>query len=149
MRAKRNNAEQTVTVRVPLSIRQRGGRKLVIGPHSVQPSNAAIADCHLDNALIKAIARAFRWRDLLESGQYSTIRKIAAADSINETYVGRILRLSLLAPDLVERALERKWFPENSLEGLLRSLPVTWSLQRDIVDLTGDRLPAIDAGTRD
>ena len=55
--------------------------------------------------MVKAIARAFRWRDMLESGKYATIREIAAAEKINESYVGRVLRLTLLAPDIVEAIL--------------------------------------------
>jgi hypothetical protein len=52
--------------------------------------------------MVKAIARAFRWRDMPESGEYATIREIANAEKINKTYVGRVLRLTLLAPDIVE-----------------------------------------------
>ena len=55
--------------------------------------------------MVKAIARAFRWRDMLESGEYATIREIADAEKINESYVGRVLRLTLLAPDIVEAIL--------------------------------------------
>jgi hypothetical protein len=62
---------------------------------------------HVDNAMVKAIARAFRWRDMLESGEYATIREIANAENINETYVGRVLRLTLLAPDIVEAIVKR------------------------------------------
>jgi hypothetical protein len=59
----------------------------------------------IDNAMVKAVARAFRWREMLESGEYSTIREIAATEKVNETYVGRILRLTLLAPHIVETIL--------------------------------------------
>jgi DNA-binding IscR family transcriptional regulator len=52
--------------------------------------------------MVKAIARAFRWRALLEDGTHATISEIAAAEKINESYVGRVLRLTLLAPDTVE-----------------------------------------------
>ena len=55
--------------------------------------------------MVKAIARAFRWREMLENGNYATIAEIAAAEKINETYVGRVLRLTLLAPDIVEAIL--------------------------------------------
>ena len=57
------------------------------------------------NAMVKAIARAFRWRDVLEREEYATIREIAAAEKINESFVGRVLRLTLLAPDIVEAIL--------------------------------------------
>jgi hypothetical protein len=60
---------------------------------------------HIDNAMVKVISRAFRWRDLLENGTHATIAEIAAAEKINESYVGRVLRLTLLAPDIVEAIL--------------------------------------------
>ena len=96
--------DQTVTVRVPITIRQRGGRKLVLTPDGRNVNEAPVY-CQIDNAMIKAIARAFRWRDMLENGTYCTIREIAAAEKINETYIGRVLRLTLLAPEIVEAIL--------------------------------------------
>jgi hypothetical protein len=69
MTAKPNGGDDglTVTVRVPISIRQRGGRKLVLAPNGANLT-AASAYRHIDNAIVKAIARAFRWREMLESG---------------------------------------------------------------------------------
>jgi hypothetical protein len=84
---------------------------------------------HVDNAMVKAIARAFRWRDMLESGQYATIREIAAAEKINETYVGRVLRLTLLAPDIVETILGGRQPAGLQLDALMRRFPVGWSAQ--------------------
>ena len=89
----------SMTVRVPMTIRRRGGRKLVLAPDSAEVTAAPVTR-HVDNAMVKAIARAFRWRDMLERGEYVTIREIASAEKINETYVGRVLRLTLLAPEL-------------------------------------------------
>jgi hypothetical protein len=63
---------------------------------------------HIDNAVVKAIADAFCWRDVLESGDYATIREIANAEKINENYVGRVLRLTLLARDIVEVILNER-----------------------------------------
>ena len=93
---------RTVTVRVPISIRRRGGRKLVLAPDGTKLAAAPIHR-HIDSAMIKAIARAFRWREMLENGTHATIAEIAAAEKINESYVGRILRLTLLAPDICGR----------------------------------------------
>ena len=84
-----------------LSIRRRGGRKLVLAPDGTNVTTAPVRR-HIDNAMVKAIARAFRWREMLENGTHATIAEIAAAEKINETYVGRVLRLTLLAPDIVE-----------------------------------------------
>jgi hypothetical protein len=120
---------RTLTVRVPISIRRRGGRKLVLAPDGAEVTAAPIAR-HVDNAMVKAIARAFRWRDMLESGEYTTIREIAAAEKINETYVGRVLRLTLLAPGLVEMILCGRQPAEVTLAVLMRPFPVDWREQR-------------------
>jgi hypothetical protein len=94
--------EQTVTVTVPFAIRKRGGRKLVITPEGgISPAPRA----RVDSALLKALARGFRWRRLLETGDFSTIQEIAVAENINPSYVSRVLRMTLLAPEIVEAIL--------------------------------------------
>lgn len=123
---------RTVTVRVPIAIRRRGGRKLVLAPDGAEVTAAPVTR-HVDNAMVKAIARAFRWRDMLESGEYATIREIARAEKINESYVGRVLRLTLLKPDLVEEILAG-WQPAGlQLDALMSQFPVEWSEQRQTI----------------
>src|SRR4029079_18800122 len=113
---------RTVTVRVPISIRRRGGRKLVLAPDGTNVTTAP--GCrHIDNAMVKAIARAFRWREMLENGTHATIAEIAGAEKINESYVGRVLRLTLLAPDIVELVLAGRQPTALQLEDLLRRFP--------------------------
>jgi len=85
----------TLTVRVPLTFRKRGGRKLVIAPYD--SDSWAPPRPRVDNAMVKAIGRAFRWRKLLESGTHTTVAEIAAVEKINSSYVGRVLRLTLLS----------------------------------------------------
>ena len=124
---------RTVTVRVPISIRRRGGRKLVIAPDATNVTTARVCR-HIDNAMVKAIARAFRWREMLESGNYATIREIAAAEQINESYVGRVLRLTLLAPDIVEAILNGRQPTGLQLDSLMMErLPVGWIEQRQFL----------------
>jgi hypothetical protein len=120
---------RTVTVRIPISIRRRGSRKLVLAPDGT-PDTSATHCRRIDNAMIKAIARAFRWREMLEDGTHATIAEIAAAEKINESYVGRILRLTLLAPDIVEAILGGRQPAQTTLAVLMRRLPVLWSAQR-------------------
>ena len=81
--------------------------------------------------MVKGIARAFRWRDLLENGTYATVKEIAASEKINESDVGRILRLSPLAPDIVEAILGGRQPAGVQLEDLLRRFPIGWSEQRE------------------
>ena len=85
--------EQSVTVTVPFTIRKRGGRKLVITPDGTAAPRARV-----DSALLKALARGFRWRKLLETGDFATIEEIAKAENINPSYVSRMLRMTLLSP---------------------------------------------------
>jgi hypothetical protein len=118
---------RTITVRVPISIRKRGGRRLVLGPDGTEVTISSTR--RADSAMIKALARAFRWRDMLECGDFSTIREIAAAEKINESYVGRVLRLTLLAPEVIERILAGRQPPEMQVEHMLRRFPVEWPLQ--------------------
>ena len=80
--------------------------------------------------MVKEIARAFRWREMLENGTHATIAEIAAAEKINESYVGRVLRLTLLAPDIVEAILGGRQPAEMTLAVLLRWFPAWWREQR-------------------
>ena len=95
---------QTVTVEVPFTIRKRGGRKQIITPDGVSAWVSPRA--RIDNTMIKAIARGFRWRKLLETGVYGTLEEIAAAEKINPSYVSRLLRTTLLAPEIVDAILD-------------------------------------------
>jgi hypothetical protein len=121
--------DRTVTVRIPISIRRRGGRKLVLAPDGT-PDTGAVLCRRIDNAMVKAIARAFRWREMLENGTHATIAEIATAEKINESYVGRVLRLTLLAPDIIEVILGGRQPAGLQLEGLLKRFPVGWQEQR-------------------
>ena len=79
--------------------------------------------------MVRAIARAFRWRDMLETGKYATVREIAEAEKINETYVGRVLRLTLLAPHVVQTIVDGRQPAELQLDALMRRFPVGWKEQ--------------------
>jgi hypothetical protein len=123
---------RTLTVRVPLALRKRGGRKLVVTPEG---ATWAPPRPRVDSTVVKAIARAFRWRKLLETGIHGTIAEIGAAERINPTYVGRILRLTLLAPDIVEAILDGRQPTDLQLADLLRPFPVEWARQRrELID---------------
>jgi hypothetical protein len=116
-------------VRVPIAIKSRGGRKFVLAADGAVVTAAPVTR-HVGNAMVKAIARAFRWRDMLESGEYATIHEIAKAEKINETYIGRVLRLTLLAPDIVEAIVNGRQPVELQLDGLMKRFPVGWNEQR-------------------
>ena len=111
-----------LTVHIPLTVRRRGGRKVVIAPDGTEAP--VIATARIDSTLVKALARAFRWRRMLETGVVSTVGEIAVREKINKSYVSRVLRLTLLAPDIVEAILDGRQAPEVTLRGLLKGVPV-------------------------
>lgn len=119
---------QTISVRVPISIRKRGGRRLVLAPDGKNVTAAPVCR-HIDDAMVKAVGRAFRWREMLEKGEYATIRELAAAEAINESYVGRILRLTLLAPEIVEAIVEGRHSPHITLPTLMQRFSPLWQAQ--------------------
>jgi hypothetical protein len=84
--------------------------------------------------MIKALPRAFRWRKLLETGVFVTVEEIAATEKINASYVGRVLRLSLLARDIVEAILDGRQKTELTLAVLMKPLPPCWPEQLLVID---------------
>ena len=113
----------TVTIHVPFRIVRRGGRKEMVLPADVPTQRRP------DDALVKALARAFRWKRMLESGEFASISELAAREGIAFTYIARILRLTLLSPDIVETILDGKQGPEITLARALEPFPVEWSRQ--------------------
>ena len=118
---------QTLTVRVPFTIRKRGGRKLAI---SADGSTLAPPRPQIDNTLVKALARAHRWNRLLESGRYASASELAAAEKINPSYVSRVVRLTLLAPDIVEAIVEGREADAIEADVLLLPFSTDWDEQR-------------------
>jgi hypothetical protein len=119
---------ETILVHVPFTIRKYGGRKQVVTPNG-EP--AAIEKARVDSTLVKALARAFRWKKMLESGQFTTITELAEHENLALTYMTRVLRLSLLAPEIVEAILDGRQSPEMTLAALLKPFPVEWGRQNN------------------
>ena len=121
---------ETVTVHVPFRIVKRGGRK------EMQLADDATQPRRTDNTLVKALARAFRWKRMLESGEYATIAELAEREGIAPSYMTRVLRLTLLAPDIVEAILDGKQGPEVTLARVLEPFPNEWAMQVALLRLT-------------
>ena len=85
-----------------------------------------------DNTLVKALARAFRWKRMLVSGEFATITELAVREGIAPSYLTRVLRLTLLAPNIVEVILDGRQEPNITLASLIVSFPVEWEAQRQI-----------------
>ena len=123
------SAMTSVTVRVPITIRKRGGRSLVVSPDgtvgALPPPRARI-----DSTLIKALARAHRWKRMLDEGRYGSVSELAEAERLDRGYLGRILMLTLLAPDIVEAIMDGRQPAELGVHVLREGVPVEWGEQR-------------------
>jgi hypothetical protein len=116
-----------ITVRVPLKIRHRPGRKTVVTPMAL--AGVPTVPTRADPALVKALARAFRYQKLLDEGRYSSISEMATAEKIERGYLGTLLRLTLLAPDIVEAVVEGRRAEGVTLPALLEPFPAGWAEQ--------------------
>jgi hypothetical protein len=118
----------TLVVRIPMRFQRRGGRKRVVAPDGSEL--APNSKPQPDGALVKALARAWRWQRMLDEGLYMSVSEIGDAENISKSYVSRILRLALLAPDLVDGILAGSTDQTPMLEQLERPLPASWEEQR-------------------
>jgi hypothetical protein len=120
---------QTLTIQVPLTLRRIGGRKRVISPPGAtawMPPRPEI-----NSPLLHALVRAFHWQSLLDGGHSASVNELAKAHGKNASYVAAILRLTLLAPDIVEAILDGRQPPTIQLQPLMRnSVPLAWEEQR-------------------
>ena len=117
-------ATDTISVHVPFRIVKRGGRK------EMQLPDGAAQPRRTDNTMVKALARAFRWKRMLETGDFATIDEMATREGIAPSYMTRVMRLTLLAPDIVEEILEGRQGLAMTLAGLMEPFPLEWARQR-------------------
>jgi hypothetical protein len=120
---------RTMVISIPISMRRTGGRKKFVTPADAAPWSPPPA--RIDNTIVKALARAHRWRGMLESKLFATVRDLAKAEKINEAYLCRVLRLTLLSPGITEAILSGRLPDGVELAKLLEPFPVDWSKQEE------------------
>jgi hypothetical protein len=116
---------ETFVVQIPLRLPEGPKLKIALDSRALTPPRSRV-----DSAVVKALARAHRWRRMLESGVHFTITELADAEKINQSYVCRVLRLTLLAPDIVHKILDGQQPSGPQLPVLLKPLPMDWRDQR-------------------
>jgi hypothetical protein len=121
---------ETLVVRIPMRFLRRGGRRRIVAPDGSEM--ASTSEPQPDSTLVKAVARAWRWQRMLDDGVYASVSEIGDAENISKSYVSRILRLALLAPDIIEAILAGRADQLLVLENLQRRLPVIWEEQCSI-----------------
>jgi hypothetical protein len=113
----------TMTIHVPFRVVKRGGRKEMVLPDGAEPTRKP------DNTLVKALARAFRWKRMLESGEFASISELAEKEGIAFTYMARLMRLSLLSPELVDAVMDGHQPANITLANLMDPFPADWKEQ--------------------
>ena len=118
---------ETLTIRIPIRLQRRGGRKLIMTPDgaAVSPPKP-----RRDDTLIKALVRAHRWRRKIESGQAKSITDLAEQEGVTDAYVCRLLPLTCSAPDIVEAILDGRQAKGLRLAEMLGNEPLEWEEQR-------------------
>ena len=114
---------ETVTVHIPFRLVKRGGRKEMQLPEGVKQQRRT------DSTLVKALARAFRWKRLLESGQVATSTELAVQEGVTPSFLTRILRLTLLAPEIVTAVLDGRQLADLTLKTAMQHFPDEWTAQ--------------------
>jgi hypothetical protein len=128
-KARLSTDRKTMTVSIPVSFRNHRAGKQIVTPDGSEWTPSA----RIDSALVQAIVRAHRWRELLETGQHGTLADLAKAEKVNDSYLSRVLRLTLLAPDTVESILEGRQPGSLELGALMRPFPLCWEQQRKVL----------------
>ena len=119
---KKSAIPETVTITIPFRVAKCGGRKEVQLPPGTNNRSP-------DYTLIKAVARAFRWRQIIENGDMGTIAELAEHEKISPSYLTRVMRLTLLAPDIIEAILDGNP-PSVGMTELLDPMTPVWAEQR-------------------
>lgn len=124
---RRTNHDGTITVHIPISFKRHGGRRYILAPNAVSEEYMPPKEYA---PILKAIAQAFHWKEMIDSGQVSSASDLAAKIKVNESYMARVLRLSLLAPDIIEVLLDGRQPKQLTLLDLFKPIPLDWNEQR-------------------
>src|SRR5919106_1951389 len=127
---------ETLTIRIPIRLQRRGGRKLIMTPEGAAMPTPKPRP---DETLIKALVRAHRWRRRIESGRAQSITDLAEQEGVTDAYVCRLLPLTCLAPDIVEVILDGRQPKGLRLAEMLGNGPLAWEEQRVSWGFSDDR----------
>jgi len=128
-------------IHVPLNLKRRGGRKLIILPQDAAMAHASLPQNRFDETLMNGIAKAWRWQALYERGKYPSLDAFAERHRLNKSYAARIMRLNLLAPDIRLQIMEGRQPKGMKLADLMDAFPPLWEEQRKIFGFGPDTPP--------
>ncbi|MBF0461425.1 MAG: hypothetical protein HQL87_08515 [Magnetococcales bacterium] len=118
-------------IHIPMKLRRRGGKKVIITPDGVTPGPGS-AQAVTEDPLVRALVKARRWQTMLEAGEAATIKDLAAKEGVDRTYMARLLKLNILSPAIVERVLTGDYPESVNLETLRLGIPLDWADQAEL-----------------
>ncbi len=118
----------SVLIRIPMLLKKRGGRREIIVPEGLADAERPRAPAQ--EPLVTALARAFHWQELIDTGHYASIAALAEALGVDRCYVRRILTLATLAPDIIQAIVRGEEPSGLSLEKMVKGMPMLWGEQR-------------------
>jgi DNA invertase Pin-like site-specific DNA recombinase len=122
--------DETITLTVPFEFVEKGGVTRIVANE-----DSSVLFRGPDVSLVKAIARAHVWKKQLLAGEASSLTELASRARVTRPYVGRILKLAFLAPDIVEAILQGRQPPALTVERLRDPIPLDWREQRELFGL--------------
>ncbi|MBF0185846.1 MAG: hypothetical protein HQM06_15865 [Magnetococcales bacterium] len=120
---------KSFVVHIPMRLKRWGAKAEIIAPPGAPDWAPPPPTPH--QAMLRALGRAHRWLKMLESGHVASMRELAEQEKIDSSYMSRILRLTLLAPDIIRAILDGRQPESLTLADLLEPLPMLWSEQRE------------------
>lgn len=124
------NIGGNLSIRIPMKMKKRGGRKEIIVPDGLR-DYATPGRTLYQQSLVIACARGHRWKEMLNSGQYGSLHELAESVGVDQSYASRLLRFTLLAPDIVEAILDGREPSGFSVHQFARAVPEAWDEQRE------------------
>lgn len=115
-----------IAIHIPMKFKRRGGRKQVILPPGAEPDETPVTP------LQRALARAFHWQKLLDSGKACSIGDISKSTGVDKSFIAKTLRLTLLAPDIIEAILNNREPEAVTIPLLYKAIPLLWDEQRKL-----------------
>lgn len=122
------NKDGSLTFHVPIVMSRRHGRKFILTPQSVPAPEYEKPELH--DPLIRALGKAFEWKEKLDRGEATSISEIARRENVSLSYAARVLRMTFLAPDIVLAILNGTQPKYLRLMDFLNPFPPDWNAQR-------------------
>ncbi len=126
----RADHSETIDIFVPLEIKRRSGTATLMIPKN---SNKVDDQKHFDNKILKSLAKAYKWKMMLEKAQVSCLSEIAQREKATPSYVSRVFNLNFLSPRIIDKVLNGAQPRTLKLQDIIiNEIPDSWQEQEEV-----------------